>query len=345
MAIWLARGGRHGEVEQKQIDEQKVYLRWHGFADDIRGKSLNEIQSMLRNAYPTAPKHRIIQNSGQFNIFANKMLPGDTILMPRRGAGVVQVGRITSDYQFDPSGADGFRHYRTVDWSTVPVPRSNFDSELLHKLNAAATFCGIKGDNIEERVKAAISKAASPALISKVQQDAGEEEITPPDQAFDWEQQARDEIHKLIQQRFKGHDLETLIDEILRAQGFSTYCSPIGADKGIDILAARGPLGFESPRLAVQIKSEAAPIGRQVLDQLIGAMQNCGADYGLLVSWSGFKDTITREIPAQFFRVRLWTAEDVVRELLDVYEQLAGSIRAEIPLKRIWVVAESEDSE
>jgi restriction system protein len=344
MAIWLTRGGKHGEVEQKQIDEGRIYLRWHGFADDIGGKSVGEIQSMLRNAYPTAAKHRIVQNSGQFNIFANKMSPGDTVLMPRKGLGIVQVGRISSDYKFDPTGSDGFRHYRTVHWNTVPVPRSNFDSELLHKLNASATYCGIKGDNIEERVKRAIDGANRVALTSNIQSARRDEEIELPDESFDWEQQARDEIHKLIQQRFKGHGLETLIDAILRTQGYTTHRSPIGADKGVDILAARGPLGFENPRLAVQIKSESTPVGRQVLDQLIGVMQNCSADFGLLVSWSGFKDTVTREVPAQFFRVRLWTAEDVVRELLDVYERLPESIRAEIPLKRICVAAEAENS-
>jgi restriction system protein len=256
----------------------------------------------------------------------------------------VQIGRITGDYQFDPSGPDGFRHFRSIDWNPIAVPRSNFDSELLHKLNAATTFCGIKGEDLDARMQKAIAAtgSVSPPPTKPTSED---EESVPPDQTFDWEQQARDEIHKLIQQRFKGHDLETLIDAILRVQGYTTHRSPLGADKGVDILAARGPLGFENPRLAVQIKSEATPIGRQILDQLIGVMQNCAADFGLLVSWSGFKDTVTREVPSQFFRVRLWTAEDVVHELLEVYERLPEWLRAEIPLKRIWVVAETEESE
>jgi restriction system protein len=344
MAIWLVRGGRHGEVEQKFIDEKRISITWRELRDDIGGKTIKEIQSNLRRTYPNAPEQRIVQNSGQFNIFVNKMCPGDTVVMPRRGQGVVQIGQITSDYKFDPSGADGFRHYRSVDWNPIAVPRSNFDSELLHKLNAATTFCGIKGEDLAARMQKAI---AAPGFVSPppTKPTSEEEEPSPPDQIFDWEQQARDDIHKLIQQRFKGHDLETLIDAILRAQGYTTHRSPLGADKGVDILAARGPLGFENPRLAVQIKSESTPIGRQILDQLIGVMQNCAAGFGLLVSWSGFKDTVTREVPSQFFRVRLWTAEDVVRELLEVYERLPEWLRAEIPLKRIWVVAETEESE
>jgi len=38
-----------------------------------------------------------------------------------------------------------------------------------------------------------------------------------------------------------------------------------------------------------------APVDRSTLDQLIGVMQNFGADQGLLVSWSGFKSTVDKE--------------------------------------------------
>jgi restriction system protein len=119
MAIWLVRGGRHGEVEQKFIDEKRIFITWRELKDDIGGKTIKEMQSILRRTYPNAPEQRIVQNSGQFNIFVNKMAPGDTVLMPRRGQGVVQIGRITSDYGFDASGPDGFRHYRSVEWNPI----------------------------------------------------------------------------------------------------------------------------------------------------------------------------------------------------------------------------------
>ena len=35
-----------------------------------------------------------------------------------------------------------------------------------------------------------------------------------------------------------------LVDAVLRAQGYTTYLSPEGPDKGIDILAAPEPMGF-----------------------------------------------------------------------------------------------------
>ena len=74
------------------------------------------------------------------------------------------------------------------------------------------------------------------------------------------------------------------------------------------------------------------------MDQLIGTMSNVGADYGLLVSWSGFKSSVQKEIPKQFFKLRLWDANDVIKEIFNNYEKLPIEIRTEIPLKQVWVL-------
>jgi restriction system protein len=71
---------------------------------------------------------------------------------------------------------------------------------------------------------------------------------------------------------------------VLQAQRYTTYLSAPGPDKGIDILASPGPLGFGRPRICVQVKSGDAPVDLPTLNQLIGAMQNVQADQGLLVS-------------------------------------------------------------
>ncbi len=95
----------------------------------------------------------------------------------------------------------------------------------------------------------------------------------------------------------------------------------------------------------MQVKSGDSPVDRPTLDQLIGTMQNMQADQGLLVSWGGFKSSVDKEVPTQFFRVRLWNQDDLVRELLAVYDKLDEDLRAELPLKRIWTVAVQEEAE
>jgi len=87
-------------------------------------------------------------------------------------------------------------------------------------------------------------------------------------------------------------------------------------------------LGFGQPRLCVQVKSQDSPVERVVLDQLIGNMQNFHAEQGLLVSWSGFKQTIEKERASQFFRVRLWSRNDLIENLLAAYDKLDEDLRS-----------------
>jgi restriction system protein len=155
----------------------------------------------------------------------------------------------------------------------------------------------------------------------------------------DLEEIARDQIAKLIIAKFKGHGMALLVDAILKAQGYTTYISPEGPDKGVDILAAQGALGFGEPRICVQVKSGDSPLDRPTLDQLLGTMQNVQANQGLLVSWGGFKGSVDKEKVSQFFRVRLWDQKDLIEQLLGHYDKLDDEIRADLPLKRIWTMA------
>lgn len=123
------------------------------------------------------------------------------------------------------------------------------------------------------------------------------------------------------------------------------YRSPKGADHGVDLLACAGSLGFSPPKICVQVKSSEDAIERPVLDQLIGTMANVGADYGLLVSWGGFKSSIIRDAPMQFFKVRLWSRIEILDELLACYDKLDEDLRHEIPLKRIWVLDKPGEGE
>ena len=82
-------------------------------------------------------------------------------------------------------------------------------------------------------------------------------------------------------------------------------------------MASGGEVGFGSPKICVQVKTQYTPIDRTTLDQLGGVMNNVKAEYDSLVSWNGFKDIVTREEGNQFFKIRLWDSTDVIKELFD----------------------------
>jgi restriction system protein len=347
MALWLYRAGKHGEHEQKFLNDGRIYLTWEQMDDHdlTKGKQPSDIKSLLRAAMPDASEGRIIVHSGQISAFISAMKPGDWVVMPLKSKPAIAVGEITNEFVYDPKAPSRYRLWRGVKWLNQDVPRSAFDQDLLYSFGAIQTLCQIQRNDAEKRVrKMAENKwiTATPAVTLAKQTASDTDGV---EEAVDLERLGRDDIAKLILRKFKGFGMERLVEAILKAQGYTTYRSPEGADKGIDILAAPGALGFGRPRICVQVKSQQTPVDRPTLDQLIGAMQNVQADQGLLVSWGGFKQSVYKEIATQFFRVRLWDQDDLINELLEHYHQLDEDLRAELPLKRIWSVASPDASE
>ena len=345
MALWLVRAGKYGEHEPRFFQDNRIYLTWDGFTEtDLSvAKDYDGIKALMQQQYPGEPARRIGNWSGQVWAFVLAMKPGDWVVVPRKSTGTIAVGEVQSDYKFELGPDDMYRHFRTVHWLNTDVPRSAFDQDLLYSLGAIMTVCEIKRNDAEKRIRAMGKKGwhSTPVAVpsgsgAQLPATGNAEEV---EVEVDLEQLARDAIAKIIIQKFKGHGMARLVEAVLKAQGFTTYLSPEGPDKGIDILAASGSFGFDHPRICVQVKSGDTPADRPEFTQLIGAMQSVGADQGLFVSWAGFKSTVLKEVPVQFFKVRVWNQEDLVEQLLDNYDKLDQDIKAELPLKRIWTLS------
>jgi len=355
MAIWLIRAGKYGEHEGRFLNENRVYLTWSGLQEiDLSiAKDYDQLKDLVQSNYPSEPIRKIGNWTGQIWAFTLAMKEKDWVVMPKKGKGTIALAEIGSSYKYD-AGADlGYRHYREVRWLNQDVPRGAFDQDLLYSIGAFLTVCEIKRNNAEVRIRdmfkngfdSPVSNKAiphAPPTTGKQAQNDAVEEVEETGN-FDIEQYTRDLIAKFIIQKFKGHGLARLVDAVLKAQGYTTYLSPEGPDKGIDILAAKGSLGFESPKICVQVKSGDTPSDRPELTQLIGAIQNSQAEKGLFVSWSGFKSSVYREVPAQFFKVRLWDANDLIEQILENYESIDQEIKSELPLRRIWTIVDSQD--
>lgn len=341
MALWLFRAGSRGEYEKKFLDENRVFITWGSLKYDLsKLHSRQELIQLLEKTYPDAPYRRITNNASQIWPAVHDMKPGDWIVTPSKLKPAIHFAEITGEYEYHPKAEEPFHHSRTVKWFATDIPRSAFDQDLLYSFGAFMTICRIARNNAEARVRVMAKAGWKTTGIHPTKADGDQELI---EESVDLERLSRDQIAKLIDQKFKGHGLARLVEAILKAQGYTTYISPEGPDKGVDILAAPGPLGFGNPRICVQVKSSDSPVDSPTLNQLIGSMQNVQADQGLLVSWGGFKSSIDKEIPAQFFRVRLWDQDNLIAELLANYDKLDEDLRAEIPLKRIWTVTTTEE--
>jgi restriction system protein len=165
------------------------------------------------------------------------------------------------------------------------------------------------------------------------------DDVDAPELHTDIVEVARDQIRSRIAETFVGHELTALITAILEAEGFVCSMSPPGADGGIDIVAGRGILGMDAPRLIVQVKS-GGQVGDPVVRDLGGVMHAQNADQGLLVAWGGLSRQATTSVRNQQFRIRVWTAEDVIDAVLRAYESLPAEVQSRLPLTRVWMLAD-----
>jgi restriction system protein len=342
MALWLFRAGRSGEFESKFLNDGRIYLTWEGFNNDLSLiKTKVDLFKALLETYPDQKMATVRNWVGQIFPMANTMKVGDWVVLPSKLKSSIHFGEIKGEYEYHPKAEDPFNHCRKIDWFAKDIPRSNFDQDILYSLGAFMTVCRISRNEAEERIKQMCRNKWIPVKTAPktLERDIDFERTG----LVNIEEHARDQIAKFIIQKYKGHGMAVIVEAILKAKGYFTYRSPEGPDKGVDILAAPEPLGFGKPRLCVQVKTGDSPIDRPTLDQLLGSMQNFNAEQGLLVSWAGFKTSVDKEIPSQFFRIRLWDQSAIINELLTVYDKLNEDLKAELPLKRIWTLNISED--
>lgn len=339
MAIWLVRAGDHGQYEQKFIQEKRVYVTWDNLNVNLaKLPDRHALEAAMVDRYPDTKAKAILNWVSQVWPFAHGMEKGDWVVLPLKTQPAVQIGEIVGEYHFEASGPDPFFHWRPVKWIAEALPRTNFGQDLLYSFGAFMTICRIQRNNAEARLEAMKKSGWAAEKVADVIETGGAstDEVA---KSSNLEDLANDQIDKLVKARFKGHELATLVEAILKAQGYTTYRSPEGADGGADILAGTGPLGFGAPKLCVEVKSESSPIDRPTVDKLLGAVSKFGASEGLFVSWSGFKPNVQKELAASFFKVRLWTRKEVLEQLFVLYDQLDEDLRAKLPLKRIWTVA------
>ena len=343
MAVWLIRAGSHGEYEQKFLQENRVYVTWDNLKVDLLKLADREaLFTTLTEERPDAKPKTIHNWVSQVWPFAHSIVKGDLIVLPLKTQPTIYIGEIQSDYHFESAGPNPFYHWRDVKWIGKEIPRSHFGQDLLYSFGAFMTICRITRNNAESRIAAMRANGWKPETKPDVIRDLS---VTNYDTAenSDLEQLAHDQIARTIEARFKGHGLARIVEAVLKAQGYTTYRSREGADAGVDILAGAGPLGFGTPRLCVEVKSEDSPIDRPTVDKLLGAIGKFGAQEGLFVAWGGFKSNVQKELAGSFFRLRLWSQNELLEQLFAHYDQLDEDIKAELRLKRIWTVAAQEE--
>ena len=328
MTVWVVRAGSTGEYEETCLSLGLVGIdfRIGQSATDFESKDALQEHIRSKNA------------ADQVWRFVHDIHVGDMMVLPRKSPKVVHVGRVSGEYQYrDDLPAP---HVRPVIWDPPEIPRTNFDQDLLNSMGSLSTVFRLLAPDAEERISGIVTGYLSPTELDATETASQGSEDT--EDRVDLEEAIHDRIVERIRQKYPGVRLEYFVAEILRASGYRVLQTREGPDGGIDVLAGQGELGFDHPRLCVQVKSGRHPVDLPDYNRLQGNITSFGADYGLLVSLGGFTSAVRNENERSYFQVRLWRANDLVDKLLETYDRLPNDIRSEIPLRTVKMLIETE---
>lgn len=355
---WLTRSGRYGERDGWALANGVTPGGFGKVPDLSECASLNDVRELVTAAEPDASANTVGTFAAQLWALKGRMTIGDYVALPRKETSQVAIGRITGGYEYRAEDPDpDKRHLRPVEWQRTDVPRSAIKQDLLYSLGAFLTYCQVSRSEAAARIAAIAATGSDPgskvavrppvhpkAHTRPIPPAEGDSEVPDADESrIDLEEYAQSRIEALIHEEFAGHRMSVLIKALLSAQGYTCWLAPEGADGGIDLLAGSGPLGLDAPQLVVQVKSEQTAVGDPVISQLLGTTTKHGpAAQGLLVAWGGLTPPAQRSARDNYFRLRVWTANEVIAQVTRHYDQLPEEIRTDIPLKQIWIAVEEQ---
>lgn len=339
---WIIRSGVLGERDEWALGNGLAGGGFDEFPDLTHVSSragLAEIgQDRLAGEHPG----KIANAVGQMWALRSTIKPGDLIVLPLKTTKNIALGLCSGGYRYRTGEPEDRRHAIAVEWKRTDVPRSAFKDDLLYTINGALTIFQAARNNAVSRLNEVLDGGIDPGSTAPVVgKGGGGEVVLDPVTAITVEA-VRDAVRTYLIENFAGHKLTSLVAAILQAEGFTCDVSPPGPDFGVDILAGCGPLGLDSPTLVVEVKSESTQVGVPVVNQLKGALGMHGADQALLVAWGGLTRQAEELRRTQRLTIQVWTAEDVLDRLFDVYERLADDMRTRVPLKRTWILAAGE---
>lgn len=350
--LWGVRAGKRGEREQAAIEDGMLYP---GFLEDMdfsQFSNRDEILRYLEGIRPNEKRNRLGNYASQRNQFANLFETGDYVVLPLKTSRKIIIGILEGSYRFD-GRAGGYGHSWPVLWQQK-FSRGVFKKDLLDSFGASQTLFEVQRNNALKRVQAVLETGLDPGLnlghegkmksASDGNRNIEEEEFDNDADAgyTDIEELAQDQIVNRIKSEFAGHVLADLVSAILQADGYFTRVSPPGPDGGVDIMAAKGSLGFDDDKTCVQVKSGDEAAGKNVVLELENSKRRQNAQKGLLVSIGGVDKAAKKELDEKFFDMRLWQLPDLLANLFRTYNSLSEEIRARLNLKQIWIPIEDQ---
>ncbi|RYH70089.1 MAG: restriction endonuclease [Alcaligenaceae bacterium] len=329
--MWMIRGeaGRYyDDFREKGI----AGIGWLEFAAQAKvGMSREELIALYRASTPGIKQGSAISGASQVWRFLNEIAVGDWVVTYSPLNRTYSVGNITGEANHSPElAADEIALIRPVQWLGKEVERDSLSQPSKNSLGSTMTVFVVGASAAEDLLAQARGEPTPKRVVEEVNDDVLADPIA------DVESLALERIKDLVS-ALSWSDMQELVAGLLRAMGYKTQVSPAGADRGRDIIASPDGFGFENPRIVVEVKHRQGAMGSQSIRSFLGGRHK--DDRGLYVSTGGFTKDSYYEADRAQVPLTLWTLDNLVRTLVDHYDQTDTETKRLVPLKRMYVPA------
>lgn len=330
-SMWMVRGER-GEMYDLFREKGMVVLGWEQLADIKPGTSRREVIATYAEREPGRKHGNIVAGASQVWRFLNEVQEGDEVITYNPSQRKYSVGRFTGKpVPKKLSNEDKPKLTRAVKWEHE-FERDALSVATKNSLGSTLTLFRVP-DAAADEVRRALTGKLRPAddddeLVVEIDDDSTAEDLFKENAARAAEF-IKDRVSKL-----DWDEMQELIAGILRAMGYKTRVAKPGADRGADIYASPDGLGFETPRIVVEVKHRSGQMGSKEIRSFLGGRHK--DDRGLYVSTGGFSKDARYEADRASIPMMLWELNDVVENLTAYYDQLDSDTRQLVPLKRVY---------
>lgn len=320
--IWGIHMARyHGS---RPIADRYIAIGWAKMGDLQKIAPTREaFKQVVADTYPEMKAGAIPIAAGTLFKFATEMTIGDLVIYPSKDDRIINVGKITSSYKYEPAKDGTCPHRHEVKW-IKHLPRANFTQNALHEIGSAVTLFQVK-NFADEFVAASEGKPINAAEVDSELVDetsANTEDLTV------------DFIIKRLKSGLTPYQFEFFIAHLLERMGYHARVTQQTGDGGVDIIAHKDELGFDEPIIKVQCKQTLGAIGQPDVAQLYGHVGS--REKGLFVTLGDYTSQ-AKQFERGKDNLRLIDGETLAELIFSHYEQFEPRYQMLLPLKKMYV--------
>jgi len=300
-----------------------------GFAPyhDVTGFSKDQIRAAVSELFPNYSGPKLGGIVGMVHRFATQMQIGDAVITYDPSGREYSVGKITSDYYFETAAIDSdSQHRREVEWNEKTVARDSLKPSTRNSLGSTLTIFLLNESSWADIQAVLSGESAPPSEDEEIEEVEAEKE--------DLQEKSREKLKDRIA-ALDDRDMEELLATVFRAMGFKATVSPVGPDRGVDVIASPDGLGLLEPRIKAEVKHrKGTKMSPADIRSFIGALRS--GDRGIYLSTGGFTREARYEADRSNVAVTLLDLDALARLIESHYDNFDTEGRTLLPLVRVF---------